>query len=795
MKKIFLAILLVVALVICVSACNDVTEPEVNYTITFDADGGTTVDSQTIKAGEKATEPTAPTKEGHTFAGWYDGETAYDFATVVSANVTLKARWTVNTYVVSFDADNGSEVVTESVAHGATVTEPTAPTKAGHTFAGWYNGEVAYDFTAAVTGTVTLKAHWTVNTYVVSFDADNGSEVATESVAHGATVTEPTAPIKEGHTFAGWYNGEVAYDFTAAVTGTVTLKARWTVNTYVVSFDADNGSDVATESVAHGATVTQPTAPTKEGYTFAGWYNGEVAYDFDTVVTGPVSLTAKWVYDLDWAEVVGAWTATEQPMEGVTKVYTFIFFADQTAIGNINNDMMGYVYDEALVFTTVAITNGELVLTTSTDSYTFAYNNGTLVEKNKGFTASPKNIGSDVVGTWAGNEDYSGVMIPYTLTIGEDGSVEGSCDMFGYVYEFEVESLDNKLVVVAMGAMKATLVYDGENLVGTGIMGGALTMAPYVEEVEEITLETIAGTWTGIETAYGMDFTYDYVINADGTGSAKYSSNGYETALILDCFAVENNKLVLSYFNYEGDEEPLTITYSYTDGTLVGKGIMGETLTLTKKVVEEEEEDTLTVESLAGDWTGTEVTDYGNYVYNITINADGTVTGGYVDEEGQYPSDFADATITIDGETVTLAYVSYSTDYTIVFTYADGTLTSTQGAMWGTLTLTKKAVEEESGLTFETLAGTWTGTEVAYGMDFAYTVVINADGTGSAIYNSFGSDTTILVESLEIVEESLVIHYYNYEGDDETVSLTFAYTDGKLAGGGIMEGPLTLTKA
>ena len=75
------------------------------------------------------------------------------------------------------------------------------------------------------------------------------------------------------------------------------------------------------------------------------------------------------------------------------------------------------------------------------------------------------------------------------------------------------------------------------------------------------------------------------------------------------------------------------------------------------------------------------------------------------------------------------------------------------------------------------------------------TVVINADGTGSAIYNSFGSDTTILVESLEIVEESLVIHYYNYEGDEETVSLTFAYTDGKLAGGGIMEGPLTLTKA
>ena len=44
----------------------------------------------------------------------------------------------------------------------------------------------------------------------------------------------------------------------------------------------------------YGAKATKPADPTKEGYVFAGWYNGETAYDFDAVVTGSITLTAKW---------------------------------------------------------------------------------------------------------------------------------------------------------------------------------------------------------------------------------------------------------------------------------------------------------------------------------------------------------------------------------------------------------------------------------------------------------------------------------------------------------------------
>lgn len=70
------------------------------YTVTFDSNGGTKVDPQTVKHGEKATEPTAPTKEGYTFAGWYtEAESKWDFNTPVTEALTLIAKWTVKVKV------------------------------------------------------------------------------------------------------------------------------------------------------------------------------------------------------------------------------------------------------------------------------------------------------------------------------------------------------------------------------------------------------------------------------------------------------------------------------------------------------------------------------------------------------------------------------------------------------------------------------------------------------------------------------------------------------------------------
>ena len=65
------------------------------YTVTF-MDGETTVDSQRVRRGSTVSEPTAPTKEGYTFVGWFDGDTQFDFTTPIRSSLTLKAKWVSN---------------------------------------------------------------------------------------------------------------------------------------------------------------------------------------------------------------------------------------------------------------------------------------------------------------------------------------------------------------------------------------------------------------------------------------------------------------------------------------------------------------------------------------------------------------------------------------------------------------------------------------------------------------------------------------------------------------------------
>ncbi len=66
----------------------------------------------------------------------------------------------VTKYIVTFDRDDGTTVVSREIESGKTVTQPEAPTRAGFVFKGWYSGNTKYEFTTPVTGTLTLKAKW-----------------------------------------------------------------------------------------------------------------------------------------------------------------------------------------------------------------------------------------------------------------------------------------------------------------------------------------------------------------------------------------------------------------------------------------------------------------------------------------------------------------------------------------------------------------------------------------------------------------------------------------------------------
>ncbi len=209
------------------SGTPDVPKPAEKYQVTFDADGGSAVASQEVESGKTATAPTAPEKTGYTFAGWLLNGEAYDFATLVTADIELVANWTINKYTVSFDIDGIEDQV---VDYNTVATAPDAPTKEGYTFAGWLlNGE-AYDFATPVTADIELVADWTINKYTVTFDANGGLDVDAKEVEHGSAVEAPETPVYVGYVFVKWHidtvDGE-EYDFETPVTGDLTLVAEW----------------------------------------------------------------------------------------------------------------------------------------------------------------------------------------------------------------------------------------------------------------------------------------------------------------------------------------------------------------------------------------------------------------------------------------------------------------------------------------------------------------------------------------------------------------------------------------
>ena len=196
-------------------------------TVTY-KDGSGEYAKQIVQAGEKAVKPDDPKVNGLTFGGWYTDEDCtdgneYNFTAPVTKDMTLTAKWTVNSYTITFDTDGGSAVAPITQDYGTTIKAPAAPTKTGYTFMGW-NPALPATMPA---GDMTIKAQWSINRYTVTFDTDGGSEVDAQTVAYGEKAKTPADPTKTGYTFAGWELGGNAYDFAASVTEDMTLTAKW----------------------------------------------------------------------------------------------------------------------------------------------------------------------------------------------------------------------------------------------------------------------------------------------------------------------------------------------------------------------------------------------------------------------------------------------------------------------------------------------------------------------------------------------------------------------------------------
>lgn len=172
MKKIkfyFSMICLLSVFAFVATSCGDDEEKGLQqFTVTFDSQGGSSVESQTVAEGDKVKEPVAPTKEDAAFLGWFKEAactTRWDFnRDVVTKDLTLYAGWRTADYTVTFETNGGSAIEPQGVVKGGLVTKPVTPVKEGAAFDGWYaDTELTqpYDFDTPVNGDLTLYAKWT----------------------------------------------------------------------------------------------------------------------------------------------------------------------------------------------------------------------------------------------------------------------------------------------------------------------------------------------------------------------------------------------------------------------------------------------------------------------------------------------------------------------------------------------------------------------------------------------------------------------------------------------------------
>ena len=140
------------------------------------------------------------------------------------------------TKTVFFNSNGGSSVQTQQVNENEKAVRPADPTREGYTFSGWYQNvelTIVYDFTSAVTRNLTLYAKWTeavAKEYTVTFNTDGGSTIVKQKVKENERAVKPVDPEKDGYSFVGWYQDSgltTLYDFTSAVTGDLTLYAKW----------------------------------------------------------------------------------------------------------------------------------------------------------------------------------------------------------------------------------------------------------------------------------------------------------------------------------------------------------------------------------------------------------------------------------------------------------------------------------------------------------------------------------------------------------------------------------------
>lgn len=241
--------------------------------------------------------------KGYEVIGKEEKEETFNTATDIVVYLKVKPLRVESSHTVIFVTNGDTQIEPQTVADGGFATKPDNPSKTGHAFDKWYSDEdlqTEYDFETPVTEDLTLYGSWTKEQYTVSFNSLGGSEVDPQTVSYNEVVIRPEDPTYEGRDFVNWFPTEratEAYDFRTPVTGNMTLFGRWDLKDCTVTFNPVGGSPVPSQTVKYGEKIVRPDDSIKTGHHIEHWRVGSTTgeiYDFDTPVTGNITLFADW---------------------------------------------------------------------------------------------------------------------------------------------------------------------------------------------------------------------------------------------------------------------------------------------------------------------------------------------------------------------------------------------------------------------------------------------------------------------------------------------------------------------
>ena len=335
-----------------------------NVTITTD-DHGSASASPTVGAKGATIQLTAVPNEGYRFNTWQvtsgDITITNNAFRMPDSDVSINAIFEANTYNVTLNADGGTIAEEKNITNytygvGATLPTKDDMTREGYTFDGWYDnndfsGSSVTTISPTDTGAKTFYAKWTINSYSVTFNSNNGSDIDSQTVDYGDTVAEPTAPAKNGYTFAGWYSDEglvSAYDFSTTVTSDITLYAKWTKNSSGGSYTPPTYKPTINQSDEGGTVSVDKTNP-KKGDTVTITPNPDAGYE-----VGEITVTDRNGDEVEVTKNADGSYSFKQPAGKVTIAVSYI--PADAGLSDVHSD--SYYYDAVNWAAAKGITGG-----------------------------------------------------------------------------------------------------------------------------------------------------------------------------------------------------------------------------------------------------------------------------------------------------------------------------------------------------------------------------------------------------------------------------------------------------